>query len=302
MMKQISIALVCTVGGILAFANSTPAAIIYNNPGDVYSQNFDSLPNTPENTNLQTAATPKKWTDDTATPPGNDFSIVGWHLFHPLTQTEGGTNGNQRMRIGVGTANTGSFMSWGSTGSTERALGMLSSGTMSATGAGSFYGARITNNTGRKLASFTLSYTGEQWRDGGGPGVASIAQSITFDYDIGATAIQTGTYNSEPLLNFTSPTFGATTEENQANQATNDNWRNGNLVANRTAIGPVTVTGLNWQPGTDLWIRWTDINDASNDHGLGIDDLQFSAVIPEPTSLVLFVLAVVGACIVRRGR
>ena len=43
------------------------------------------------------------------------------------------------------------------------------------------------------------------------------------------------------------------------------------------AIGPVTVTGLSWAPGANLWIRWNDINDADNDHGLAIDDVMFSA-------------------------
>jgi hypothetical protein len=43
-----------------------------------------------------------------------------------------------------------------------------------------------------------------------------------------------------------------------------------------------------------LWIRWADTNDAGNDHGLAIDDLQFSAsVIPEPSSCLLLGLAAV---------
>jgi hypothetical protein len=300
MIRHNSLAPLVALAAAWAFANPATAAIIYSIPGSTYSQNFDSLPNTPENTSL--GATPIGWTDDTSTPGAGQFSIVGWYLFHPIAATEGGANGHQRMRIGVGTANTGAFMSFGSTGSTERALGMLNSNTMAAAGSNAFYGARITNNTGRQLASFTLSYTGEQWRDGGTPTTGSVAQTTTFAYDVGAASLDAATFSPEPLLDFTSPSFGATTENTTSNQATNMNWRNGNLPANRTVIGPVTVTGLNWQPGTDLWIRWVDLNNAGNDHGLAIDDLEFSAEVPEPASFALVAIALIGACAMRRSR
>ena len=46
-----------------------------------------------------------------------------------------------------------------------------------------------------------------------------------------------------------------------------------------------TVTGIEWLPGTDLWLRWSDAQLASNaDDGLGIDNVEFSAV-PEPAGL-----------------
>ena len=52
------------------------------------------------------------------------------------------------------------------------------------------------------------------------------------------------------------------------------------------------MTGLNWQPGEDLWVRWADINDAGNDHGLAIDDVTFSAeAIPEPATITMAGLA-----------
>jgi hypothetical protein len=207
------------------------------------------------------------------------------------------------MRIGAGTANTGAFMSWGTAATTERALGMVSSGTLAAVSAESYYGARITNNTGGTLVSFTLSYTGEQWRDGGGTGVASIAQSITFDYSLNAATIQDGaaTFTDVAALNFVGPNFGATTADTTSNIVTNQNDRDGNSAGSRTVIGPVTVSGLNWLNGTDLWIRWVDINDASNDHGLGIDDLSFRAIAPEPGSaLVWGCIALIGVAVLRR--
>lgn len=148
----------------------------------------------------------------------------------------------------------------------------------------SYYGARITNNTGVTLVDFTLSYTGEQWRDGGTTTTGSVAQSITFDYSLNATSIQdsAATFTNVPALDFTSPAFGATSGA----------AKDGNLAANRTVISAVLVSGLNWLPGTDLWIRWTDLNDTGNDHALAIDDLNFSAqAIPEPGTLCLAALA-----------
>jgi hypothetical protein len=290
------------------------AAILYNTggytPAGTYSQNFDSLPNAPENVNLQTQNPARKWVDDTAAPGGGDFSIPGFYLWHPVTQAaEGGTNQHQRVRIGPGTANTGAFMSFGSQTSTDRALGMLSSNTMAAGPTGtvpdnfeSYYGARITNNTGYKLTQFTLSYTGEQWRDGGTPTTGSVAQTNTFAYKLtsGAAAIQDAGFTAVPALNFTSPSFGATTQDTSNTVATNQNDRDGNSAANRTVIGPVTVSGLEWLPGQDLWLRWTDLNDTGNDHGLAIDDLVFNAV-PEPGSLGAIACGLL-ALFVRRRR
>jgi hypothetical protein len=50
-------------------------------------------------------------------------------------------------------------------------------------------------------------------------------------------------------------------------------------------------------------LRWTDPNNADNDHGLGIDNLQVAAV-PEPASLAMFAVGAVGigAALRRRKR
>ena len=114
----------------VAFSSHSRAAVIYSMPNATYSQNFDSLPITPANATL--GATPAGWTDDNAAPAAGNFSIVGWYLYHPITQSEGGANGHQRMRIGAGTQNTGAFMSFGASGSTERALGDVGSTTLAA--------------------------------------------------------------------------------------------------------------------------------------------------------------------------
>src|SRR5438034_10805075 len=115
--------LVCAVAASLLIAKTAPASIIYSTPGSTYAQNFDTRPNTPENVSLGNS--PAGWQDDIASPGAGNFSIVGWYLFHPASLTEGGFTGHQRMRIGAGSATTGAFMSFGTSGSTERAMGSL---------------------------------------------------------------------------------------------------------------------------------------------------------------------------------
>ena len=140
------------------------AAVSYTTPGSSYSQNFDSLPNTPENTSL--GSSPIGWTDDNASPAVGNFSIVGWYLYYPTSTTEGGFNGHQRFRNSGAPGNTGSFYSFGASATTERALGDIGANTLAPDGqtgndAGNIYIAlRLFNNTGQTLDNFTLSYTG----------------------------------------------------------------------------------------------------------------------------------------------
>lgn len=271
------LAWLASTSGLLLMATLAQASVLYS--GGSYVQNFDSLPNAPENVNLQTQASPMMWQDDT-TATSSIISIPGWYLYHPTFQNEGGTNGRQRMRIGAGTANTGAFMSYGSSGSGERALGDLGSNTLNATVGGDVYiGLRLTNNTGGTLTEFTLRYDGEQWRDGGA--TAPVAQTMTLGWSTTATAINdpSSAFTDVPTLAFTSPVF-ANTGSGAAVDGNN---------AGKVAIGPVTVTGLTWAAGTDLWLRWNDINNAGNDHGLSIDNLTFSAI-PEPSTIGLLVI------------
>jgi len=62
----------------------------------------------------------------------------------------------------------------------------------------------------------------------------------------------------------------------------------------------VTITDINWLPGTDLWLRWDDVNNSGNDHGLAIDDLAFLAI-PEPSGIVLLGVGI-ATLLLRRAR
>ena len=266
------------------------ASVSYSTAGSTYSQNFDSLPNTPSNASLGNS--PTGWTDDNASPGAGNFSIVGWYLYHPISQTEGGFNGHQRVRVTSGGTTTGAFYSFGSVGSTDRALGDIGSATLAADGANIYIALRLSNNTGQALNSFTVGYTGEQWRDAG----VSTAETMTFSWSTTATSVSdpTSSFNNVAALNWTTPKATGTAAA-----------LDGNNAANQVVLSPVTVTGLDWEPGTDLWLRFTDVQlVALADAGMGIDDFTFSAdtVVPEPSTFALVGLGAVGLLIRRRRR
>ena len=206
-----------------------------------YQQNFDTLASSPTSTDLAFS---------------NNSTLAGWYFENsPLTAR------GSLYRVSAGSDNTGSLYSFGASNSSERALGSIGSNAFG----NAYYGVRLVNSTAFTLSNVTLSYTGEEWRNGGN----TTAQSLIFAYGLGATGIQTGNYINVAGLNFTSPVATATAGA-----------LDGNLPANRVSLTS-TITGLNWAPQTELWLRWFDANDAGNDHGLAIDNLSVTAT-PEP--------------------
>lgn len=222
--------------------------------GGTYTQNFDTLPSS--GTFTLTGAGPIAF--DTA--PLNAMELGGWHL-----AKFGGTGANALFNVSTGSSNTGSAFSFGASGvnpATERSLGTISSGTTI-----SRFGLVLVNTTGRTITQFTLSYIGEEWRNGGN----TATQDLVFEYGIGASDINTGTFTAVSALKFTSPTVGSTAGA-----------LDGNANANRTAISG-TVTGLTWSAGQTLVLRWSDANDGGNDHALAIDDFSFTTPDPAPS-------------------
>ncbi len=273
----------------LASIQTSQASVSYTTPGSTYSQDFNTLPITPVNTSLGNS--PIGWTDDNASPGVNNFSILGWYLYHPTTQTEGGFNSHQRVRIGSGNSTTGSFYSFGINASTDRSLGNLGSATLAPDGGNIYIALRLSNNTGQTLDSFTVGYTGEQWRDAG----VSTPETMTFSWSTTATAVSDppSSFNDVASLAWTTPKATGTAAALDGNQA-----------ANQVVLSPFTVSGINWANGTDLWIRFTDVQLATlADSGMGIDDFTFSAdiaAVPEPSTCALLGLGAIGFFIRRR--
>ena len=196
-----------------------------------YTQDFNTLSNTAASTT-------------------NNLMINGWLM----TESGGGARDNEQYGVDPGSSNTGDTYSYGTAGSTDRALGQLRSGTLI-----SIFGAAFTNNSGNTITSLTISYTGEQWR----LGTISRTDQMDFQYSTNATSITTGTWTDVNSLDFVSPfttTVGAL---------------DGNAAANRTVLS-FTITGLNIASGATFYIRWTDIDASSSDDGLAVDDFSLS--------------------------
>lgn len=199
------------------------------------TQNFDSL--TTANFNL---------TDNT--------SITGVYALR--------ASGNATPNVATadtGSSNAGGFKNYGTSAATDRALGSAganSTGTLN-------YGVRYKNDTGSTITALTVSYTGEQWRNGGN----ATAQTLSFDYRQAATVTDlTGTYTAVPALNFT-------TLINTTTAAALD----GNATANRTSLSQTIMVSI--PAGEEIMLRWTDLNDTGNDHGVSIDDLSVTATV-----------------------
>jgi uncharacterized protein len=193
-------------------------------------------------------------------PVGEDFDTLassgtssalppGWVFL------ETGTNANATYTAGTGSGNAGDTYSFGATGSSERALGGLQSGSLVP-----LFGASFVNDTGTTVTELVIAYTGEQWR----LGAAGRVDRVDFQYSLGATSLNTGTYTDFDALDFTGPTSTGTTGALDGNAAANR--------AARVASLPVSLA-----PGATIWIRWADFNATGADDALAVDDFSLTA-------------------------
>ena len=195
---------------------------------------------------------------------------TGWSFL------ETGTNANTTYAADAGSTVSGNTYSYGSASSLERAFGELQSGSLVP-----LIGSSFTNNTSSTITSFTISYTGEQWR----LGATSRVDRLDFSYGINATSLTAGTYVAEPSLSFTAPTTSGTVGAIDGNSSTN-----------KTTI-TFTINNISLPNGSTVWIKWTDFNASGADDGLAIDDFSIIAnsntspacaeLTVQPTNLIL---------------
>ncbi len=202
-----------------------------------YTQDFNSLPSS------GTAV----WADNVTLP--------GWLSSQTTLQT------------GTGSSATGSLYSFGSSASADRALGSVASGS-----AAPVYGVVLTNNSGTPISSLTVTYTGEQWRNGGN----ATQQKLSFSYSTGTAITLASAATTVAGLDFTGPIATATAAA-----------LDGNLAANRITLTQVITFSTPVANGEQILLRWTDVNDAGSDHGLAVDDLSVTAALTIPPATLV---------------
>ncbi|MFN7012908.1 MAG: hypothetical protein ACK4ON_01425, partial [Bacteroidia bacterium] len=181
---------------------------------------------------------------------------------------EQGTNANTTYRANNGGLNTGDTYSYGTTASSDRALGSLTTASL----APNYLGAKILNNTGTTVNALEITYVGEQWRLGS----SGTIDSLRFELSTDATSLNSGTWIPYNSLTFTSPVTTGTTGA-----------LNGNDPLNRTLKSDEITGFTSIANGSSIWIRWVDEDIPSvGDHGLALDSLVITPkfiICNEPT-------------------
>jgi endonuclease I/methionine-rich copper-binding protein CopC len=226
----------CALG--LLLASGIACAQIDITSGSPALQNFDTLANTgTTNTTLPT----------------------GWQLAEP------GSNGQYVASDGSGAGLSGSVYSFGTTGSSERALGTVASGSTSP-----IIGAQLRNATGSVLSGLRVAFTMEQWR----LGATGSADRLAFAYSTDATSVTTGTWTPVPQLDAIAIVTAGTAES----------ALDGNAAANRAAV-TFDIGGLSLATNATIWIRWSDFNDGGADDGIAIDEVSIGLPVDNPPTV-----------------
>ncbi|MEO0514760.1 MAG: PEP-CTERM sorting domain-containing protein [Planctomycetota bacterium] len=255
--------LLATVGAAASIVWAAPshATIMYSTPDAVVSEDFDGA--------AQSAAT-LSWVDDS--------SVPNWFAYQTATDAA-----PSDYRVTSGESTAAELYLWRENASaTDFAFGTkpnTSSGDM-------MFGFAVTNDTGQTLTEFSLGYTGEQWAASG----SGNNNQLVVGYQLGSIAnLGVSGWTTIDDLTFNSP-----------QDVIDDGTLDGNDAANREVFGLQTITGLDWLDGQELWIRWFDANSSGVDQGLGVDDVVFSAAVPEPASLMLVALGGAAILLPRR--
>ncbi len=254
--------------------------VAYTNAGQIYIQNFDSLPvvtngtfNTgnPELLNQIGSANAVTYSLDDpfdfAYPVlasggvgglGLTNTMKGWYGWGAIASKLGAHQGDQSTGgiIDYGTLSTNVNI-----GGTNRALGLQSTST---TGS-SAMGVKLINNTTNTLSYVTLKYTGEIWRN------QPRSNSLVFSYYIDLT----GTNAFSPT-NATA-TFVPGMDVNFNTNAAGLLVLDGTQPSNQISLAVTNLAIGNWPTNAALWLVWQQLDSQGSAQGIAIDNLNFSA-------------------------
>jgi hypothetical protein len=263
------------------------SSVAYTNTNQIYFQNFNSLPDPGSNSvnsinNPMDPGSINGLSYSLANPFDFTYPVInasfigglglsntmqGW--YGAADTTYAGVDGISRFGAQDGDQTTGGVIDFGpndGTGitGTNRALGLLSTGTTGAT----TFALKLTNASASTLNYINLSFLGELWHNGTGHRVMSFGYTIdptATNFTLTAQSISNSTL--VPGLAFSFPTNNVviatdgTQASNQIDLATNN----------------LQLTSA-WTPGSALWLMWgIDFYGSGSGNGYAIDNLTFSA-------------------------
>lgn len=241
--KQIRLAGAAIFSALVS--HSAIAQISFN--GTIHTENFDTLIKSGTNNGTFTA------TVGAQVPIPN---LITWSG----TKVAGSSTGNATTAFTAdsGSTTSGLVYSYGSSNSTDRALGLLASGTNAFA-----IGTAFRNTSNQTITSLTIKYTGEYWR-------SSTAQQNTLAFAYGTTSSAASATLSDYLTNSALTPLSALDLVGPV-PVTSNGALNGNVIPNRKKLSYL-IENINWQPNDIFYIRWTDNDNGGSDAGLGIDD------------------------------
>jgi hypothetical protein len=218
------------------------SAQVQMNGAGSYNENFDNLLN---------SGSVNDWFENS--------TIPNWYSQRTSTSTT--------YAASTGSSTAGGLYSFGSLSSSDRALGSIGSNN-TASGGDFAHGVLLKNTGSNAVGNISLTYTLEQWRNGG----TNNADTVTVWYKVSPskdTLLNPGTNNTGWIE------FSALKGISLIS-STSTGALDGNSAANRITLSDVLPATVN--PGSFIMIRWSDINHWGNpgDDGLAIDDVSIS--------------------------
>jgi hypothetical protein len=270
------------VASVTVIVPPAPSFLGYSN--QVYTQNFDSLPDPGLTTVNTVSAAPHDVLIGGVTysvPNPFDFAqpvffssgnVDGLGLSNTMSgwygECDADTVGSQ-LGANCGDQTTGGIISYGDTNtiqiSQSRALGLVATSTSGNT----HFGLKLINTTTNTLNYINLQFLGEYWKLG------TTAKVLAFSYLVDSqgtnstfsiSEINASLNNNVSSLAVSFPAGGGTGKAD------------GTLPQNQTNLSTTNLLiSPGWTPGAALWLVWSINNAGSGGQGYGVDNLSFSA-------------------------
>ncbi|MCD6068154.1 MAG: hypothetical protein K0S33_2980 [Bacteroidetes bacterium] len=178
-------------------------------------------------------------------------TAANWRIHQSAVPAWAGATTTGLTAANSGTPATGDHYNWGTTAGTDRALGVMTSGSFSSPNSviGWFRNTNASN-----LSQLTVSYDLERYR------INSAAASVQFFYSTDGS-----TWTSVAAGDIAAATIGTgASAYSFAPQAT-------------FSVASFTITGLTVATNGDIYLRWNLNTTGSNSQGIGIDNVNVTA-------------------------